>query len=102
MSNYDFTLELEVLREISANIVAKFSNFMDKYHIDEENENNKYAKKYWELVDLREEMYYAKSIDELNQIEHIFIEAEKMLNKRPTIRFKIPYKKKIMRLYKND
>lgn len=94
MNNYDFTLELEVLREISANIVAKFSNFMDKYHIDEEDENNEYAKKYWELVDLREEMYYAKSIDELNQIEYIFIEAEKMLNKRPTVTFRLFYKKK--------
>ena len=81
MGNYDFTLELEVLREFSANIVTKFSNFMDKYHINENDKNNEYAKKYWELVDLREEMYYAKSIDELNQIERIFLEAEKMLDR---------------------
>ncbi len=81
MGKYNFTLELEVLREISANIVTKFSNFMDKYHINENDKNNKYAKKYWELVDLREEMYYAKSIDELNQIERIFLEAERMLDR---------------------
>ena len=81
MGNYDFTLELEVLREFSANIVTKFSNFMDKYHINENDKNNEYAKKYWELVDLREEMYYAKSIDELNQIERIFLEAERMLDR---------------------
>lgn len=81
MGNYDFTLELEVLREFSANIVTKFSNFIDKYHINENDKNNEYAKKYWELVDLREEMYYAKSIDELNQIERIFLEAEKMLDR---------------------
>ena len=81
MGNYDFTLELEVLREFSANIVTKFSNFMDKYHINENDKNNEYAKKYWELVDLREEMYYAKSIDELNQIERILLEAERMLDR---------------------
>lgn len=81
MGNYDFTLELEVLREFSANIVTKFSNFIDKYHINENDKNNEYAKKYWELVDLREEMYYAKSIDELNQIERIFLEAERMLDR---------------------
>lgn len=81
MGNYDFTLELEVLREFSANIVTKFSNFIDKYHINENDKNNEYAKKYWELVDLREEMYYAKSIDELNQIERILLEAERMLDR---------------------
>ena len=81
MGNYDFTLELEVLREFSANIVTKFSNFIDKYHINENDKNNEYAKKYWEPVDLREEMYYAKSIDELNRIERILLEAERMLDR---------------------
>ena len=82
MVNYDIIFKVEVLREISAGILAEYLNFLSKHKISTEDTTNTYVQKYWELVKLRDDMYYAKSIDELNQIEHIFIEAEKMLEQK--------------------
>ncbi len=79
MVNYDIIFKVEVLREISAGILAEYLNFLSKHKISTEDTTNTYVQKYWELVKLRDDMYNVQTMAEIEDIKVTFLDANNII-----------------------
>lgn len=71
---YAATFEIEIAREESAFILSEYGRYFSATNISINDRQNPDVARYWELVRLRNELFNMKTVEEVKEVDKVFVE----------------------------
>ncbi len=82
MIEYEKTVKIELLNELSKGVTARLIAYLSKENIPIDTPNNFYVLLYQQFKEMLNLNLFALSYDELEQVEQYWLAMDKLLNNR--------------------